>query len=225
MVRLSAPAIANVPGKRKAMQPIVATRLRASETRIARQMSPRRQHGQMRIVRPGREGIRNLEQSMARPRGLLRQTTAATAQALPIAGGRMSRRSALAETRRITATAALRSRVRMSRRSVLAETRRITATAALRSRVLTIRRPRPRTRRHELIPHRAAAIRRLHVPTPRPVAEVAIAEAEAVEAAVEAEARTAAVVAAAVAEAHTAVEAPALTVDTNLFARHKRPAR
>jgi len=51
------------------------------------------------------------------------------------------------------------------------ETRRITVTAALRSRVLTIRRPRPRTRRHELIPHRAAAIRRLHVPTPRPVAE------------------------------------------------------
>ena len=154
---------------------------------------------------------------MARPRGLLRQTTAATAQALPIAGGRMSRRS------------------------VLAETRRITVTAALRSRVLTIRRPRPRTRRHELIPHRAAAIRRLHVPTPRPVAEVAIAESE--EAAVEAEARTAAVVAAAeaveavaaavaeahtvveVAEVHTAVEAPALTVDTNLFARHKRPAR
>src|SRR6267378_2757430 len=197
MVRLSAPAIANVPGKRKAMQPIVATRLRASETRIARQMSPRRQHGQMRIVRPGREGIRNLEQSMARPRGLLRQTTAATAQALPIAGGRMSRRSALAETRRITVT------------------------AALRSRVLTIRRPRPRTRRHELIPHRAAAIRRLHVPTPSPVAEVATAEAlEAVAAAV-AEAHTVVEVA----EVHTAVEAPALTVDTNLFARHKRPAR
>src|SRR6267378_3993650 len=201
MVRLSALAIANAPGKRRGTPPIVAVHPRVSETRIARQMSPRRQHGQMRIVRPGREGIRNLEQSMARPRGLLRQTTAATAQALPIAGGRMSRRS------------------------VLAETRRITVTAALRSRVLTIRRPRPRTRRHELIPHRAAAIRRLHVPTPRPVAEVAIAEAEAVEAAVEAEARTAAVVAAAVAEAHTAVEAPALTVDTNLFARHKRPAR
>src|SRR5258706_15029156 len=99
-----------------------------------------------RIVRRGREGIRNLEQSMARPRGLLRQATTATAQALRAAG------------------------VRTSRRSALAETRRITATPAIRSRALTIRRPRPRTRRRELIPHRAAAIQRLHVPTLRPAA-------------------------------------------------------
>src|SRR6266478_1815321 len=163
MVRLSAPAIANVPGKR--------------------------------------EGIRNLEQSMARPRGLLRQATTATAQALRAAGVRTSRRSALAETRRITATAAIR-----SRRSGPITTRLPTIiTAAIRSRALTIRRPRPRTRRRELIPHRAAAIRRLHVPTLRPAAaEVAIAVAEG---------------------AVEAVEAPALTATINLLARHNGPAR
>ena len=156
---------------------------------------------------------------MARPRGLLRQATTATAQALRAAG------------------------VRTSRRSALAETRRITATPAIRSRALTIRRPRPRTRRRELIPHRAAAIQRLHVPTLRPAAaEVAIAVAEGavevVAAIVAAGARTVAgvvevaeaVVAEAhtaveVAEVHTAVEAPALTATINLLARHNGPAR
>src|SRR6266404_5769916 len=157
-----------------------------------------------RIVRRGREGIRNLEQSMARPRGLLRQATTAIAQALRAAGVRTSRRSALAETRRITATAAIR-----SRRSGPITTRLPTIiTAAIRSRALTIRRPRPRTRRRELIPHRAAAIRRLHVPTLRPAAAIAVAEG-AVE----------------VAEVHTAVEAPALTATINLWARHNGPAR
>src|SRR6266446_4142 len=183
-----------------------------------------------RIVRRGREGIRNLEQSMARPRGLLRQATTAIAQALRAAGVRTSRRSALAETRRITATAAIR-----SRRSGPITTRLPTIiTAAIRSRALTIRRPRPRTRRRELIPHRAAAIQRLHVPTLRPAAaEVAIAVAEGavevVAAIVAAGARTVAgvveVAEAEVAEVHTAVEAPALTATINLLARHNGPAR
>src|SRR6266403_1440281 len=179
-----------------------------------------------RIVRRGREGIRNLEQSMARPRGLLLQATTAIAQALRAAGVRTSRRSALAETRRITATAAIR-----SRRSGPITTRLPTIiTAAIRSRALTIRRPRPRTRRRELIPHRAAAIQRLHVPTLRPAA--AEGAVEVVAAIVAAGARTVAgvvevaeaVVAEAhtaveVAEVHTAVEAPALTATINLLAR------
>src|SRR6266481_4667000 len=166
-----------------------------------------------RIVRRGREGIRNLEQSMARPRGLLRQATTAIAQALRAAGVRTSRRSALAETRRITATAAIR-----SRRSGPITTRLPTIiTAAIRSRALTIRRPRPRTRRRELIPHRAAAIQRLHVPTLRPAVAGVVEVAEAVVA----EAHTAVEVA----EVHTAVEAPALTATINLLARHNGPAR
>src|SRR5216684_6105232 len=131
----------------------------------------------MPIVRLWHAAIRNLEQSMDRPHGLRRRTTTATDQALPTAGARMSRHSALAGTRRITATAAIRSRGR------------------------TIRRPRPRTRRRELIPHQAAAIRHLRVPTPRlaaaeaamaVVAVVTVVAAE-VAAAVVAEARTAGV--------------------------------
>src|SRR5713226_4802809 len=131
----------------------------------------------MPIVRLWHAANRNLEQSMDRPHGLRRRTTTATGQALPTAGARMSRHSALAGTRRITATAAIRSRGR------------------------TIRRPRPRTRRRELIPHQAAAIRHLRVPTPRPAAAEAAMAVAAVEAAAAAVGAVVTVVAAEVAAA------------------------
>ena len=145
--------------------------------------------------------------------GPRRQTTTATAQALPTAGVHTNRRNALAETPHPPTT-----------------------TAAIRSRALTIRRPRARIRRRELIPRPAVAIRRLRAPTPRPAAaiaaevEAAIVVAVEVAAAAVAEAHTAVEVvevhiAVEVAEVHTAVEAQALTATTNLFARHKRPAR
>ena len=116
---------------------------------------------------------------------------------------------------------------------------------AIRSRALTIRRPRARTRRREVIPRLAVAIRHPRVPTPRPAAAIVVGVQAA--AAVVGEARTVVEVAEArtvvevgeaptavevaeaptvveVAEVHTAVEAP-LTATNNLFARHKGPAR
>lgn len=159
----------------------------------------------MRIVRRGRKEIRDPERSITRPRGLLRQTTTATAQVLPTAAVRTNRRNALAETRHPTTTA-----------------------AAIRSRALTIRRPRALTRLRELIPRLAVAIQRLRVPTPRPAAAIMVAVEAAAAAVAEAPTVVEAVVAPTVVEVvevHTAVEAPALTATNNLFARHKRPAR
>src|SRR6266581_3835371 len=88
-----------------------------------------------------------------------------------------------------------------------------TGTAAIRSRALTIPRLHARTQRREPILPRAAAIRLHHAPTP-PLAVatvVVVAEALTVEEVV-AEALTAA-----------AAEAPVLTDDANLFAKHKGP--
>src|SRR6266481_297322 len=177
----------------------------------------------IRTVRPGHAEaqVGNLRFLVARRLGPRRPATA-IAQALPTAAVRTSRRNALAETRHPPTT-----------------------TAAIRSRALTIRRPRARIRRRELIPRPAVAIRRLRAPTPRPAAaiaaeveaaivvpvEVAAAAVVEVHTAVEvAEAHTAVEVvevhiAVEVVEVHTAVEAQALTATTNLFARHKRPAR
>jgi hypothetical protein len=165
---------------------------------------------------------------MARPRGPLRQTTTATTQALPMGDVRTSHRSALAETRRITATAAIRSRVLTSRRSGPIATRHPTIiTAAIRSSALTIRHPHARTRRRELIPLRAAAIPLRLAPIRHPAAAIAAVVVVEVAAAAEvAEAHTVAEVAEVaeahtaveVVEVHTAVEAPALTAITNLFA-------
>src|SRR5712692_9735401 len=132
----------------------------------------------MQIVLRGHAAIRSLQRLAARPRGLRRQATTATAQAIPTTAALTSRHSGPTTTRLPT-----------------------TATATIRSRVLTIRRLHVRTRRHELIPHRAAAIQLLHAPTPHP----ATAPAAGVVALV----------------AAVAAEAPSLTAGTNLFANTK----
>src|SRR6266481_3299002 len=165
----------------------------------------------IRTVRPGHAEaeVGNLRFLVASRLGPRRPATA-IAQALPTAAVRTSRRNALAETRHPPTT-----------------------TAAIRSRALTIRRPRARIRRRELIPRPAVAIRRLRVPTPplaAATAAAAIAVVVEVAAAAVVEVHTAVEVAEAhtaveVVEVHIAVEAQALTATTNLFARHKRPAR
>src|SRR6266851_7218814 len=134
----------------------------------------------MQIVLRGHAAIRSLQRLAARPRGLRRQATTATAQAIPTTAALTSRHSGHTATRLLT-----------------------TATATIRSRVLTIRRPHARTRRRELIPHRAAAIQLLHAPTPHPATAPAAG------------------VVALVAAAAAAAEAPSLTVGTNLFANTK----
>src|SRR6266851_2148782 len=97
----------------------------------------------MRIVHRRHEASCRLESPADSPRGLRRQSTTATAQALPT-------------------TAAL-----TSLRNGHIATRRPTAIAAPRSRALTIRRPLARTRRRRLIPHQAATIQLRHAPIPR----------------------------------------------------------
>src|SRR5258708_11543046 len=97
----------------------------------------------MRIVHRRHEAICRLESPVTRPPDPRRQSTTATAQALPT-------------------TAAL-----TSLRNGHIATRRPMAIAVPRSRALTTRRPLARTRRRRLIPHRAAAIQLRHAPIPR----------------------------------------------------------
>ena len=164
----------------------------------------------MRTVRHGHAPARRLLSPMARRHGLRRPTTTATARALLIAVAPTSRRNG------ITITTPLP-----------------TGTAAIRSRALTIPRLHARTQRREPILPRAATIRLRHAPTPPlAVATVAVVATVVVAAVVEvvAEALTVAEV---VVEALTAVEAaealtaagavevPALTGGTNLFANSK----
>ena len=97
----------------------------------------------MRIVHRRHEASCRLESPADSPRGLRRQSTTATAQALPT-------------------TAAL-----TSLRNGHIATRRPTAITVPRSRALTIRRPLARTRRRRLIPHQAATIQLRRAPIPR----------------------------------------------------------
>src|SRR5229473_1747534 len=97
----------------------------------------------MRIVHRRHEASFRLESPADSPRGLRRQSTTATAQALPT-------------------TAAL-----TSLRNGHIATRRPTAITVPRSRALTIRRPLARTRRRRLIPHQAATIQLRRAPIPR----------------------------------------------------------
>src|SRR5216684_2530639 len=124
----------------------------------------------MRIVHRRHEAICSLEPSAARPHGLRRQATAATAQPLPT-------------------TAAL-----TNRRSAPTATRRPMTIADLRSRALTIRRPHALIRLRNPTPHRAAAIRLRRAPIPRraPAIAAGVAAIGAVMAVVAAEARAAA---------------------------------
>lgn len=78
------------------------------------------------------------------PHGLRRLVTTAAAQALPTTAALTGSRSGRTATRSPTTIAPL-----------------------LRSRALTIRRPRARTRHHNLIPRQAAAIQLRHAPIPR----------------------------------------------------------
>src|SRR6266566_3099902 len=150
----------------------------------------------MRTVRHGHAPARRLLSPMARRHGLRRPTTTATARALLIAVAPTSRRNG------ITITTPLH-----------------TGTAAIRSRALTIPRLHARTQRREPILPRAATIRLRHAPTPPLAVATVVGAAEALTAEA-AEVHTA-VEAAEALTAAGAVEVPALTGGTNLFANSK----
>src|SRR6266851_5761667 len=107
----------------------------------------------MRIVHRRHEASCRLESPADSPRGLRRQSTTATAQALPT-------------------TAAL-----TSLRNGHIATRRPTAITVPRSRALTIRRPLARTRRRRLIPHQAATIQLRRAPIPHRAKAIAVVAA------------------------------------------------
>src|SRR6266581_982607 len=148
----------------------------------------------MRTVRHGHAPARRLLSPMARHHGLRRPTTTATARALLTAVAPTSRRNGT------TITTPLH-----------------TGTAAIRNRALTIPRLHALPRRREPILPRAATIRLRHAPTP-PLAVATVAGAATV-VAVAAPALT--VEAAEALTAAGAVEVPALTGGTNLFANSK----
>src|SRR5258708_3936727 len=175
----------------------------------------------MRIVHRRHEAICSLEPSAARPHGLRRQATAATAQPLPTTAALTNRRSAPTATRRPMTIAALQALAAlMSLHSGRMATRRTTTIADLRSRALTIRRPHARIRRLNLIPHRAAATRLRPAPTPRRARAIRLRRAPiprrapAIAAGV---AAIGAVMAAVAAEARAAAGVLALTDTTNSF--------
>ena len=192
------------------MRVIVVVPRQDSVARVRRAIHPRKQHaGTKPIVRPGRAETRSLVPPAASPRGLLRQPTTTTGQALRTAGIRMNRRGRSAIHRPITTIAALRiAGVPTRRRDPSVIHRPTTITAAIRNRALTARRQLARTQRLGRTPRRAAAIPLRHTPTPRPaMAAVAVAfmVALAPEAVVLTSAVAAGLTAAAAAEAPTVV--------------------
>jgi hypothetical protein len=207
-IRRSVRAITHVLGKRREMQRIMAARRQDSEARINRETPEPKEPARLKaIVRHGCTVIRSLVPPAANLHGPRRQATTATAQAHRTVAVLSSLRSGRSVMRQpTTAIAALPTAVALtSHRSGCNGTHRLTTTTGvIRSRALTIRRPHARTRRRELIPHRAAATQLRHAPT-RHRAAAAVVE-------------VAAIAAAAAAEVHAAAEAPPLTAGTNLFA-------
>src|SRR5712664_1072042 len=180
----------------------------------------------MRIVHHRHAAICSLEPPAARPRGLRRQATAATAQPLPTTAALPSRRSGHTATRPPTTIAARQTACVLTiplsgcNRTI----RPTTIAAAIRSRAPTVRHPHVRTRRRNLIPHRAAATRLRPAPTPPRARAIRLRRAliprraPAIAAGVAAIAVVmAAVIAAVAAEAHAAAGVPALTDTTNSF--------
>src|SRR5712664_1171136 len=194
----------------------------------------------MRIVHHRHAAICSLEPPAARPRGLRRQATAATAQPLPTTAALPSRRSGHTATRPPTTITARQTACVLTiplsgcNRTI----RPTTIAAAIRSRAPTVRHPHVRTRRRNLIPHRAAATRLRPAPTPPRARAIRLRRAliprrarairlrraliprraPAIAAGVAAIAVVmAAVIAAVAAEAHAAAGVPALTDTTNSF--------
>ncbi len=165
----SARAMPHAPGQRREIQLIAAAPRQVSEARISRETRGRKQLARLKaIVLHGHAVIRSPERSAARHRGLRRQATTVTAQALPTTAALTSHRSGPTTTRSPTGE-----------------------TVATRSLGRTIHLRTSLTHRPGHTPHLAVAIPLLHAPTRHRVAATAEGVA-AIGAAVAAEARTAA---------------------------------
>ena len=182
--------MAHAPRRRREIQLIAAGPRQVSEARIGRETHRRKPPARLKaIVLHGYAAIHSLERSAARHRGLLRQATTVTAQALPTTAALTSHRSGRTTARSPTVTAATRSLGR---------------TIHLRTSL---------THRRGHTPHLAVAIPLHHTPTPLRHTPTPHRHRVAATAA-----GVAAIGAAVAAEAHTAVAAPPLTGGTNLLA-------
>lgn len=187
-------AMAHAPGQRREMQLITAAPRRVSEARISRETHGRKQPARLKaVVLHGHAAIRSQEPSAARHRGLRRQATTVTAQALPTTAALISHPSGRTTTRNPTGE-----------------------TAAPRSLGHTIHLLPGLTHRRGHTPHQAVAIPLRHAPTPPQVVAMvveAVLAAVAVVVVLAAAVVVAAVPTAAVAEAGevlaVVVEAPA----------------
>ena len=152
----SARAMPHAPGQRREIQLIAAAPRQVSEARISRETRGRKQLARLKAIGlHGHAVIRSPERSAARHRGLRRQATTVTAQALPTTAALTSHRSGRTTARSPTVTATTRSLGR------------------------TIHPRTSLTHRRGHTPHLAVAIRLLHAPTPHRVAATAAVAAEA----------------------------------------------